>query len=137
MKIKEKLQLGAFLLMLTGALAAAEKKNIPYYDPGFPQSGNREYLKERCVLDLSTPDGVKDFPTLVWFHEETNTIRPESTGTRLRSPLSITVFPAKARSVRIIFMMRLLPSHGSSNILKSTAEIRIWSIFPVIPPADI
>lgn len=68
MKIKEKLQLGAFLLMLTGALAAAEKKNIPYYDPGFPQSGNREYLKERCVLDLSTPDGVKDFPTLVWFH---------------------------------------------------------------------
>lgn len=68
MKIKEKLQIGALLLMLAGALTAAEKKNIPYYDVEFPQTGNKEYLKKRCMLDLSTPDGVRNFPTLVWFH---------------------------------------------------------------------
>lgn len=68
MKIKEKLQIGALLLMLAGALTAAEKKNIPYYDAEFPQTGNKEYLKKRCMLDLSTPDGVRNFPTLVWFH---------------------------------------------------------------------
>ncbi len=26
------------------------------------------YAKERCLLDLSIPAGVKDFPTVVWFH---------------------------------------------------------------------
>jgi acetyl esterase/lipase len=27
-----------------------------------------DYEKERCQLDLYLPEGVKDFPTLVWFH---------------------------------------------------------------------
>lgn len=68
MKIAGKLCIGTVLLMLAGSLFAAEKKNIPYYDPGFPQTGNKEYLKTRCVLDLSTPDNEKNFPTLIWFH---------------------------------------------------------------------
>ncbi len=49
-------------------LAAMEKKNIPYYEKESPKTGNIEYLNSRCVLDLKTPDGVKGFPTLVWFH---------------------------------------------------------------------
>ena len=58
----------AFLLMACIPLSALEKKNIPYYDGDFPKRGNRDYLVERCVLDLKLPDGKKDFPTLVWFH---------------------------------------------------------------------
>lgn len=54
--------------LAAGVLSAAEKKNIPYYDKEFPRSGNSAYLEKRCVLDLKTPDGVKNFPTLVWFH---------------------------------------------------------------------
>lgn len=61
---------GIILLLLAAAtlLGAAEKKDIPYYDADFPQTGNREYLENRCKLDLRTPDGKKGFPTLVWFH---------------------------------------------------------------------
>ncbi|MPM59338.1 hypothetical protein SDC9_106178 [bioreactor metagenome] len=57
-----------FLLAMAMVLGAAEKKDIPYYDADFPQTGNREYLQSRCKLDLQTPDGKKGFPTLVWFH---------------------------------------------------------------------
>lgn len=54
--------------LLVAALNATEQQDIAYYQEGFPRSGNETYLTERCKLDLSTPDGVKDFPTLVWFH---------------------------------------------------------------------
>jgi len=57
-----------FLLAMATVLGAAEKKDIPYYDADFPQTGNREYLQSRCKLDLRTPDGKKGFPTLIWFH---------------------------------------------------------------------
>lgn len=57
-----------FLLAMAMVLGAAEKKDIPYYDADFPQTGNREYLQSRCKLDLQIPDGKKGFPTLVWFH---------------------------------------------------------------------
>ena len=60
--------LQAVLFLAAAALGAAEWKNVPYYDAEFPRSGNAEYLQERCVLDLKTPDGVKNFPTIVWFH---------------------------------------------------------------------
>ncbi len=55
-------------LLLFAGLAAAEFKDLAYYQEGFARSGDEAYLAERCKLDLSTPDGVKDFPTLVWFH---------------------------------------------------------------------
>ncbi len=57
-----------FLLAMATVLGAAEKKDISYYDADFPQTGNREYLQNRCKLDLRTPDGKKGFPTLIWFH---------------------------------------------------------------------
>lgn len=63
-----KLVSAVLLILMTGTAAAAEKKDVFYYDSDFPQSGNTAYLKERCRLDLKTPDGVRNFPTLVWFH---------------------------------------------------------------------
>ncbi len=58
----------AVLIGLSSVLFAAEKKDIFYYDGDFQQCGDPEYLQQRCRLDLSIPDGVKKFPTLVWFH---------------------------------------------------------------------
>lgn len=40
-------------------------QNIPYRSESEMQD---TYAKERCVLDLSIPQGVTDFPTIVWFH---------------------------------------------------------------------
>ena len=60
-----------WILILMAAAAfvsAAETKDLPYYDEDFPRTGNLEYLQERCKLDLSIPEGKKDFPTLIWFH---------------------------------------------------------------------
>ncbi len=68
MRLSGRIVLFCALALTAGALSAAEKKNIPYYDKEFPRSGNLEYLEKRCVLDLKTPDGEKNFPTLVWFH---------------------------------------------------------------------
>ena len=49
------------------SVAAAEIKNIAYYEKDFPRQGNIEALQERCKLDLKTPD-TKNFPVLIWFH---------------------------------------------------------------------
>ena len=38
------------------------EKDIPYH------ANAGEYAAERCVLDFYYPEGVKDFPTVVWFH---------------------------------------------------------------------
>ena len=43
-------------------------KEIPYYDKNAPAQGNVEYRNQRCKLNLSTPDGVKNFPTIIHFH---------------------------------------------------------------------
>ncbi len=60
---------GLGLLFSVGqALWAAETKNIPYYEASSFKSGDLAYLNERCVLDLSIPDGKTNFPTVVWFH---------------------------------------------------------------------
>ena len=61
--------LAALLLGLTlvSTCQAAEVKVIkalPYKDA----SGLSDYEKERCKIDLYLPVGVKNFPTLVWFH---------------------------------------------------------------------
>lgn len=64
---KSNLMLLLLLLITGGSLSAAEKRNIPYYDPSFPQTGDKEYLKEQCRLDLFIPEEKKNFPTLVWF----------------------------------------------------------------------
>ena len=68
MKTNRDLKLTLLSLTAAGSLFAAEKQNIPYYDPSFPQTGDKEYLQEQCRLDLSIPEGKENFPTLVWFH---------------------------------------------------------------------
>ena len=40
------------------------EENINYYS----QNINDSYQKERCKLDVYFPKGIKDFPTVVWFH---------------------------------------------------------------------
>ena len=61
-------RISLLLIFLTLALSASAQvaynieKDIPYH----PGAG--EYAAERCVLDFYYPVGVKDFPTVVWFH---------------------------------------------------------------------
>ena len=57
------------LSLMLGAcvLQAAEVKNIFYYGKNFPVQGNLTALRERCKLDIKTPD-KKGFPTLIWLH---------------------------------------------------------------------
>ena len=56
------------LSIVSTVLNGADFNNIAYYDKDFPVTGNKKYLQERCKLDLRTPNGVKNFPTVVWFH---------------------------------------------------------------------
>ena len=58
----------AWLIGLTVVSAAADTKDIPYYEADAQKTGDAAYLAERCKLDLYLPAGEKDFPTLVWFH---------------------------------------------------------------------
>lgn len=58
----------AALALSALTLSAKELKDIPYYSSDTPKTGNLEYLKERCKLDLYLPDDRKNFPVLVWFH---------------------------------------------------------------------
>jgi acetyl esterase/lipase len=39
---------------------------IHYYSDSINQSDN--YIQSQCVLDLYYPEGLKNFPTIVWFH---------------------------------------------------------------------
>ena len=66
--MKKMLLLALLQCCLWGSVSAAEVKDIAYYDKDFPVTGDIKYLRERCKLDLRTPDGVKNFPTVVWFH---------------------------------------------------------------------
>ena len=74
MKTREmKLWLFLCLLTLAAPFAGAQEKqagdaygllnNIAY-----AADSSDEYARERCVLDLYYPKGVKDFSTVVWFH---------------------------------------------------------------------
>ena len=56
--------LGCLLLVQTLSAQVTYKleKDIRYH----AEAG--EYAAERCVLDFYYPEGVKDFPTVVWFH---------------------------------------------------------------------
>ncbi len=42
------------------------KANIPYYEDASAQTD--EYMRQRCVLDIYYPEGVKGYATIVWFH---------------------------------------------------------------------
>lgn len=60
----------ALVLLCSTSFAAELLKDIPYYRPDFPGSGDLQYRAERCKLDVCIPDmgeGEK-MPTVVWFH---------------------------------------------------------------------
>jgi poly(3-hydroxybutyrate) depolymerase len=62
-------KLSAVLFFAAAFCVSAEVlPDIPYYEKGAPAQGNVEYRNQRCKLHLSTPDGVKNFPTIVYFH---------------------------------------------------------------------
>jgi len=53
------------------AQESAPRKPASRVEAGIPYRNETdvpEYAKERCLLDLSVPEGVKGFPTVVWFH---------------------------------------------------------------------
>ena len=62
-------KLSAVLLLAAAFCVRAEVlRDIPYYEKDAPAQGNVEYRTQRCKLNLSIPDGVKDFPSIVYFH---------------------------------------------------------------------
>ncbi|TFH28062.1 MAG: alpha/beta hydrolase [Bacteroidia bacterium] len=61
------LLLAAFCLVIFAqSTEYTTKENIHYYSETDNQ--NDEYIHERCVLDVYYPEGIEDFPTVVWFH---------------------------------------------------------------------
>lgn len=62
-------KLSTILIFAAAFCVSAELlQEIPYYDKAAPAQGNIEYRNQRCKLHLSIPDGVKNFPTIVYFH---------------------------------------------------------------------
>ena len=62
-------KLSAILLLAAAFCVSAEVlQDIPYYEKDAPAQGNVEYRTQRCKLNLSIPDGVKNFPSIVYFH---------------------------------------------------------------------
>lgn len=69
MRIRQSLL--SFLLVITWSLEGQETtytthEDIPYYSES--DRAADAYLAERCVTDLYVPEGLSDFPTIVWFH---------------------------------------------------------------------
>lgn len=60
----------ALLLLCAPAFATELVKDISYYAPDFPGSGDLKYRVERCKLDVCIPAEGKEerLPTVVWFH---------------------------------------------------------------------
>lgn len=58
-----------FLLLLSVVTLSAQtvyqtEKDISYV----PESETDSYRLERCKLDIYYPEGIRDFPTIIWFH---------------------------------------------------------------------
>lgn len=64
----KKILLLSAVLMLSGALTAEMLKDVAYYEKDAPACGDVEYRNERCKLDISIPEKVKGFPTVIYFH---------------------------------------------------------------------
>jgi acetyl esterase/lipase len=55
------------LVLYTNAQTSYKtEKDIPYYSAAVNQKDT--YINSQCKLDIYYPEGVKDFPTIVWFH---------------------------------------------------------------------
>jgi len=61
-----------FILLITAAVPASAQQqyttvnNISYYSDA--ERAKDEYIKSQCVLDFYYPKGLKNYPTIVWFH---------------------------------------------------------------------
>ena len=62
----------AFQLIFCLALSQSFSQSISYKIltdlPYYENPVNDTYQKERCMLDLYFPEGIQNFPTIVWFH---------------------------------------------------------------------
>jgi acetyl esterase/lipase len=61
-----------FILLFAAALPASAQQqyttvnNISYYSDA--EIGKDDYIKSQCVLNFYYPKGLKNYPTIVWFH---------------------------------------------------------------------
>ena len=61
-----------FILLFAAALPAFAQQqyttvnNISYYSDA--EIGKDDYIKSQCVLNFYYPKGLKNYPTIVWFH---------------------------------------------------------------------
>ena len=61
-----------FILLFAAALPAFAQQqyttvnNISYYSDA--EIGKNDYIKSQCVLNFYYPKGLKNYPTIVWFH---------------------------------------------------------------------
>ena len=64
----------SFLFLFSGVFSFLQAQSNSYrtaHDLAYQDSiliASDEYVASRCLLDLYYPIGVKDFPTVVWFH---------------------------------------------------------------------
>ncbi len=72
--MKANLLAAIVLTMLTQCVFAQDIKEVeykidiavPYYSEELMEGD--EYMQEMCVFDFYYPRGIKDFPTIIWFH---------------------------------------------------------------------
>jgi len=70
MSMRKILALACFMTAaMCWPLLAETTKDVAYYADDVQVSGDREYVNERCKLDVYRPDGLPEgAPTVVWFH---------------------------------------------------------------------
>ena len=60
------------LLLLLGCVMALSAQTVYQTQTNIPYLLNDDetdsYRTERCKLDIYYPEGIRDFPTVVWFH---------------------------------------------------------------------
>ncbi|MCA9055231.1 MAG: alpha/beta hydrolase [Planctomycetaceae bacterium] len=64
---RRQLIVASLLLSATSLLSAAEPIQV-ISDLGYRRDPVTDYEETRCKLDLYLPQGVENFPTIVWFH---------------------------------------------------------------------
>ena len=89
------------------------KSNIGYY----PKGTSDAYQNDRCRLDVYYPTGVKNFPTVVWFHGGGLTGGEKSIAPRLKN-----------KGVAIVTVnYRLSPKVNSPAYIEDAAAAVAWA----------
>ncbi|MGL4992553.1 MAG: alpha/beta hydrolase [Bacteroidales bacterium] len=58
----------AFSLSILGLYAQENRSNLEKSNIYYHTNAIDEYASSKCLLDIYTPEGKRDFPTLIWFH---------------------------------------------------------------------